>query len=496
MAEIGTRAARGERLTPQLIGQVHEIARKMPLAPEPFLILGAVAQKEGQGERAERLYLEARDRDPRSLAARYFLADRYLRTGYVEPALSEMASLSRLMAGGGVFAPALAQYAHSPGAVEQLRRFFKQSPDFEAPVLENLSTDPNNLGLVLALWSGKRASSGPGGVPPGWQSRILAELVEKGEYAKAYLGWRTFSGVSQASGAIFNPDVPATQCARAIQLDLGLGRRADRTHVGWPPRCHLFRARRGSACPATVVAFPGAISLRDGRQRRFQRGGRNWLVAEMRDFQTATDAASPRARRGVAASGSEFHCPCRVCGATPRTRRVAWRVSKDHRVHDWRSGNQTSLGRMTFVRSAIVPAYILLCLILGGSAQGIWSNAALQLLAVAIIAWSLLVKVAGATQPCRQELVSACWPDRGSHPGPNHSASAGHLVGIPRPGVRGRGLRLARPAAALAPDLVDPLRNHGNRVDPAPADRSAYRNPFGRPGPVRGGWRPLFFWQL
>jgi hypothetical protein len=205
MAAIGTRAARGEKLTPQLITQVREIARKMPLAPEPFLIHGAVAQTEGQGERAERLYLEARDRDPRSLAARYFLADRYLRTGHIEAALSEMASLSRLMAGSGVFAPALAQYARSPGAVEQLRRFFKQSPDFELPVLENLSTDPNNLGLVLALWSGKRASSGPGAAPPGWQSRILAELVEKGEFAKAYLGWRTFSGVGQASGAIFNP---------------------------------------------------------------------------------------------------------------------------------------------------------------------------------------------------------------------------------------------------------------------------------------------------
>jgi len=38
-------------------------------------------------------------------------------------------------------------------------------------------------------------------------------------------------------------------------------------------------------------------------------------------------------------------------------------------------------------REAVVPAYLFLCLLLGGSAQGIWVNAALQLLAVAIIAW-------------------------------------------------------------------------------------------------------------
>jgi hypothetical protein len=206
MAEIGARAARGETLTPRLLGEVQYIARTMPLAPEPFLIHGALAQTDGRDERAERLYLEARARDPRSMAARYFLADRYLRTGHVEPALSEMATLSRLSGGPSVFAPALAQYARSPGAVEQLRRFFQISPDFEVPILENLSTDPQNLGLVLALWSGRRASSAPGSQVPGWQTRILAELIEQSDFAKAYLAWRSFVGVGPTAAGIFNPE--------------------------------------------------------------------------------------------------------------------------------------------------------------------------------------------------------------------------------------------------------------------------------------------------
>ncbi|HET7816493.1 MAG TPA: O-antigen ligase family protein [Sphingomicrobium sp.] len=42
------------------------------------------------------------------------------------------------------------------------------------------------------------------------------------------------------------------------------------------------------------------------------------------------------------------------------------------------------------MRSAVVPAYIVLCILLGGSAQGHWGNAALQILAIAIIGWSLL----------------------------------------------------------------------------------------------------------
>ena len=44
------------------------------------------------------------------------------------------------------------------------------------------------------------------------------------------------------------------------------------------------------------------------------------------------------------------------------------------------------------MRSAVVPAYLLLCIVLGGSVQGIWGIAILQLLAIAIIAWSLLIR--------------------------------------------------------------------------------------------------------
>ena len=46
-----------------------------------------------------------------------------------------------------------------------------------------------------------------------------------------------------------------------------------------------------------------------------------------------------------------------------------------------------------FLRVGIVPAYLFLCLILGGaSAAGYWSNMALQLIAIPIIAWSLLIR--------------------------------------------------------------------------------------------------------
>lgn len=45
------------------------------------------------------------------------------------------------------------------------------------------------------------------------------------------------------------------------------------------------------------------------------------------------------------------------------------------------------------IRSATAPAYLFLCLVLGGSAQGVWQNALLQLLGVAIIAWAAATRL-------------------------------------------------------------------------------------------------------
>ena len=43
------------------------------------------------------------------------------------------------------------------------------------------------------------------------------------------------------------------------------------------------------------------------------------------------------------------------------------------------------------LRQAIAPLYLFACLVLGGSAQGVWSNAFLQLIGLAIIAWAAAV---------------------------------------------------------------------------------------------------------
>lgn len=58
-------------------------------------------------------------------------------------------------------------------------------------------------------------------------------------------------------------------------------------------------------------------------------------------------------------------------------------------------------------RSFVAPAYLFACLVLGGSAQGIWQNMILQLAGVAMIAWAALDQGEGMARPAQQLLVIA-----------------------------------------------------------------------------------------
>lgn len=212
MGEIGTRAARGQSLTPAILSQVDQIANKAPLIPEPFLIKGALAQVQQRPELAEQLFTAARARDPRSVAARYFLADRYLRTGRTGQALAEIAALSRLFPQGMAgFGPALATFAQTPGAVPQLRSLFQSSPQLEPVVLSALANDPGNAKLILALWGRRQIPADPATAE--WQAKLINTLVDQGRFGSAHAIWRLVSGIPDSRGTLFNPgfaksDVP------------------------------------------------------------------------------------------------------------------------------------------------------------------------------------------------------------------------------------------------------------------------------------------------
>lgn len=62
---------------------------------------------------------------------------------------------------------------------------------------------------------------------------------------------------------------------------------------------------------------------------------------------------------------------------------------------------------MAKAREAVAPAYLLLCIVLGGSAQGVWGNMVLQLLGLAILAWAAASPVNGLPRRGQQLLLIA-----------------------------------------------------------------------------------------
>ncbi len=56
-------------------------------------------------------------------------------------------------------------------------------------------------------------------------------------------------------------------------------------------------------------------------------------------------------------------------------------------------------------RVMVAPAYLFACLILGGSAQGIWQNMILQLAGIAIIAWAAMERSNERLPPAARQLL-------------------------------------------------------------------------------------------
>lgn len=195
MAGVGRAAAEGRLPEAQTIARLRQLSRLTPLNPQPFLVEAAIAQKQGDLERAKLLLVEARRLSPRAPAARYLLSDILLREGRVAEGLEELASLHRLVRGGTMeLVPALAQFAKTPGAARQLNEVLKTNPALRQPLLGALAADPDNEALILEL-AGPEAKAADGKPPP-WQARLLGAMIAEKSYERAYALWRRLSGIA------------------------------------------------------------------------------------------------------------------------------------------------------------------------------------------------------------------------------------------------------------------------------------------------------------
>jgi tetratricopeptide (TPR) repeat protein len=206
MAEVGEAAAKGADPSQATLDRFRDLATAAPLRPEPFLVEAALAERREAYDRAVQLLIDARQRDPRSVAARYLLADVYLRQGKAIDGLRQMAILTRLIPAATVqLIPALSEYAHTPGAREKLAMILRDNPQLRQPLLAALSADPDNADLVVTLAGPSAGLSDPN--TRTWQLRLLLGFIERKDYDRAYALWRQFAGAGEGPRPLlFNGD--------------------------------------------------------------------------------------------------------------------------------------------------------------------------------------------------------------------------------------------------------------------------------------------------
>jgi hypothetical protein len=201
LAEVGVAAAAGQQPNSETIQQMLSTSAKAPLAPEPYLVRGVEAQVEGDQALALRAFLAARQRDPRSVAARFFLADHYLKSGQVGPGLAELSALTRLVpqSQAGI-APHLAAFARMPGSLPQIRTLLRDQPQLEPLLLYELAAEPADSNLVISIWSGRLNEASRG-----WQQRLITSLVAAGRLEEARKVWSRFDPGIPTGGQLIDP---------------------------------------------------------------------------------------------------------------------------------------------------------------------------------------------------------------------------------------------------------------------------------------------------
>ena len=169
---------------------IAQAAARDPLAPEPYLVRGVQAQLSGRGMLAQRAFEAAQWRNPRSLPAAYFLADRYFRSGEVGQGLNEIAALARLSPNGdATIGPYLAAYARNPANWPALRGMLRAHPDLADPTLVALASDIATAPAALALADPREKAAQSQWMPP-----LLNTLVNAEQYDKARSVWLKATG--------------------------------------------------------------------------------------------------------------------------------------------------------------------------------------------------------------------------------------------------------------------------------------------------------------
>lgn len=309
MRAVGQAAAQPSENFGAPVADLKQVAVRSPLSPEPYLVAGTIADMKGEGRRAESLLLAARFRDPRSSAARYLLALRYLDDGKPDRALGEMTALGRLMPGAkGAMIDAMAAYAKQPGAAARLRQLVREDPEVEQRLLATLAQDASNTDLILAI-AGPRAKVRPG---QSWPAELIATLVRGGNADRARQVWARLSGEALENG-VFHPDFRPSDAPPPFNWTLATASGAALLEARPSGGLDVVYYGRDSAVLAAQLLLlpPGRYRLNSDHSEAQGAGSLSWAV-------TCDGATQPLLALPLAISGgerAEFTVPATACGS-------------------------------------------------------------------------------------------------------------------------------------------------------------------------------------
>ena len=155
LAAIGAAAAKGQNPPADALERMRAAGRYDPLGFQPLLVAATDKLAAGDEASGEKLLQAVLEREPRSTAAHFLLADLYVRQQRIPDALGHVAVLGRRVRGNGAqaFAGALAAYLRSSGDIRQVALVLQKDPSLRSGVMLSLAQDvsPASAATLRAL---------------------------------------------------------------------------------------------------------------------------------------------------------------------------------------------------------------------------------------------------------------------------------------------------------------------------------------------------------
>jgi hypothetical protein len=307
LAQIGHRSRERKPVARSTYALIGDAAKRSPLSPLPFLVGGVAAQLAGDSTSAERAFLAAQWRDPRSMAAAYFLAEHYLQGGRALAGLRQTALAARLSPNGvsGV-APYVAIYARDSANWAQIRELFRSDPAIIDPALEALASNSDNVDALLALADAQHRKPSSR-----WLPILLQTLISDGRYALARAIWTSIAAPDRAANdPLYDPSFSSAEAPPPFNWTLaaspvGLAERENRKlHV------IFYGQQDGLLASQLLLLAPGTYRFNMSRSR-------DMLHPELLGWSVRCDKSSnplTMATLDQAAQGWKFTIPA-TCAA-------------------------------------------------------------------------------------------------------------------------------------------------------------------------------------